>query len=113
MGFRSHQPSIRSYHHDSYFKLPPVAGGWPGAQSKAIETLIAQRKAKSGYVSSYRIARFYADLGDKDRAFDWLNTAYQERDFLMESLKTDFTLDSLHSDPRYAALVRKIGFPQQ
>jgi eukaryotic-like serine/threonine-protein kinase len=89
------------------------SGGWPGAQNKAIETLIAQRKAKSGYVSSYRIARFYAGLGDKDRAFEWLNTAYQERDFLLESLKTDFTMDSLHSDPRYAELIRKVGLPQQ
>ena len=89
------------------------SGGWPGALRNAIETLLAQRRAKSGYVSPYRIARYYADLGDKEHAFHWLDTAYQEHDFFLESLRTDFTMDSLHSDPRYAELVRKIGFPQQ
>jgi serine/threonine protein kinase/tetratricopeptide (TPR) repeat protein len=92
------------------------SGGWPSALNKAIETLLAQRKANDRYVSAYRIARFYADLGgtnlrDKDRAFEWLNTAYREHDVLLEALRTDFAFDSLHADPRYADLVRKIGFP--
>ena len=39
------------------------SNGWPSALKMAIETLLAQRKAKAAYVSSYRIARFYADLG--------------------------------------------------
>ena len=53
---------------------------------KGIEVSLAQRKAKAGYVSPYRIARFYADLGDKDHAFEWLNTAYQEHDFFLMAL---------------------------
>jgi eukaryotic-like serine/threonine-protein kinase len=88
------------------------SGGWPSALHKAMEVWLAKRNAKTGYVSPFEIARLYGDLGDKDHAFRWLNTAYQEHDFLMNSLRTDFTLDSLHSDPRYAELVRKIGFPQ-
>ncbi len=39
-------------------------------------------------------------------------SAYQEHDNLLNGLPTDFTMDALRSDPRYAALVRKIGFPQ-
>jgi hypothetical protein len=54
----------------------------------------------------------YADLGEKDQAFQWLNTAYYERDRLMLGLKADFPLDSLRSDPRFAELVRKVGLPQ-
>ena len=54
----------------------------------------------------------YADIGDKDHAFEWLNTCYQEHDEDLLALRTDFAFDSLHSDPRYADLVRKIGFPQ-
>jgi hypothetical protein len=65
-----------------------------------------------GYSSAYQIAILYADLDDKDRAFEWLNTAYQERDFNLLSLKTDFQLDPLRSDPRFAELVRKVGLPQ-
>jgi len=58
------------------------------------------------------IAMLYADLGDKDQAFQWLNTAYQERDRLLLGLKTFFQLDPLRSDPRFAELVRKVGLPQ-
>ncbi len=88
------------------------SGGWPKAVQRSIEVSLAQRKAKTGYASSYGIAQAYADLGDKDRVFEWLNTAYQEHDVLMVGLRTDFSFDSLHADPRYAELVRKIGFPQ-
>jgi eukaryotic-like serine/threonine-protein kinase len=88
------------------------SGGWPGALRKAIEVSLAQRKSTSEYASPYAIAQFYADLGDKDHAFEWLNTAYREHDEALVSLRTDFTMDSLRTDPRYAELVHKIGLPQ-
>jgi eukaryotic-like serine/threonine-protein kinase len=88
------------------------SGGWPGAKRKAIETLLAERKAKTEYVSPYSIAELYGDSGDKDHAFEWLKVAYQEHDGL-NAIRTDFTFDSLRSDPRYAELVRKVGLPQQ
>ena len=86
------------------------AAGWKGALTKGIEIRQAQRKL--GYSSPYQIATFYADLGDKDQAFKWLNTAYQERDPDLLGLKIDFPLDPLRSDPRFAELVRKVGLPQ-
>jgi len=85
------------------------AAGWKGALGKAIEVRKAQRNA--GYSSAYKIAALYADLGDRDHAFEWLDTAYRERNDLMLSLKTDFLLDSLRSDPRFAELVRRVGLP--
>jgi len=86
------------------------SAGWKGALNKAIETRKAQRK--TGYSSAYTIATQYADLGDKDQAFIWLNTAYQERDHNLVALKTDFLLDPIRSDPRFAELVGKVGLPQ-
>jgi tetratricopeptide (TPR) repeat protein len=86
------------------------SGGWKGAVTKGIEVRQAQRKR--GYSSAFEIATLYAELGDKDQAFRWLNTAYQERAPEMEGLKTDFTLDPLRSDIRFAELVRKVGLPQ-
>ena len=86
------------------------AAGWKAALKKGITVRLAQRK--NGYYSPYFIAQLYAGLGDKDQAFYWLDTAYRERDGLI-NLKTDFTLDPLHSDPRFAELVRKVGFPQE
>jgi hypothetical protein len=86
------------------------SAGWKGALSKGIEARQAQRK--TGYSSAYGIAELYADLGDKEQAFRWLNTAYQERDYWLASLKTDFSLDTIRSDARFAELMRKVGLPQ-
>ena len=86
------------------------SGGWKGALTKGIETRQAQRK--TGYWSAYVIAKMYADLGDKDQAFRWLDIAFQERDWGLLSLKTEFALDPIRSDPRFAELVRKVGLPQ-
>jgi TolB-like protein/DNA-binding winged helix-turn-helix (wHTH) protein/Tfp pilus assembly protein PilF len=86
------------------------SSGWRGALTKGIEARQAQRK--KGYYSAFTIATLCADLGDKDQAFRWLNTAYQERDPWLLSLKTNFLLDPLRSDPRFAELVRKVGLPQ-
>jgi serine/threonine protein kinase len=83
---------------------------WKGALTKAIEVRKEQRK--TGYSPAYEIATLYADLGQKDEAFKWLDTAYQERDAGLEFLKTNFLLDPLRSDPRFAELVRKVGLPQ-
>jgi len=85
-------------------------GGWQGALSKGIQTRKAQRR--TGYQSAYQIAQLYAELGDKEQAFHWLDTAYAERDFWLTGLNTDFALDPIRSDPRFAELVRKVGLPQ-
>jgi serine/threonine protein kinase/TolB-like protein len=88
------------------------SGGWAAAERKGIEVSLAQRNEPGSYVTPYQIAGYYADLGDKDHAFQWLNTAYQEHDILIIGIRADFAMDSLRSDPRYAELVHKIGFPQ-
>jgi hypothetical protein len=86
------------------------SGGWQGALTKGLEVLQTQRK--TGYSSPYTIATMYADLGDKEQAFQWLNTALQEHSEGVMGLKTDFLLDPIRSDPRFAELVRKVGLPQ-
>src|SRR3984957_9009969 len=86
------------------------SAGWRGALTQAIDTLRTRRKTR--YYSPYMIARLYADLGDKEQAFQWLATAYREHDFLLINLRTQFQLDPLRSDPRFAELVRKVGLPQ-
>jgi eukaryotic-like serine/threonine-protein kinase len=86
------------------------SAGWNGALTKAIEVRKAQRQ--TGYSSAYEIATLYSDLGQKDEAFRWLNTAYQEHDRYLLDLKTDFLLDPLRADPRFTELVSKVGLPQ-
>ena len=84
------------------------AGGWKEALKRGIATRLAQRK--SSYASPYLLAQLYTQAGDKDQAFSWLDAAYREHDG-MQQLGTDFMLDPLRSDPRFAELVKKVGMP--
>jgi len=61
------------------------------------------------YVSPFRVALIYEGLGDIDRAFEWLERAYEERDHWIETLKVNPALDALRSDDRYRDLLVKTG----
>ena len=63
------------------------------------------------YVCPYEVAGVCAQLGDKDKAFEWLDKAYQSRSCLYW-LRQDPRLDSLHADPRFQELLKKMKFPQ-
>ncbi len=65
------------------------------------------------YVSPYSRAIIYAGLGEKDQVFAWLDRAFEERSyFLAVYLPTDSRLDSLHADPRFVDLKRRVGLPE-
>ncbi len=85
-----------------------------GNRAKAEEILRNfLRQSKKNYVSPYMIATICAGLGDKEKAFDFLEKAYQERSpDIPYFLKADLRLDTLRSDPRFQDLVRRVGLPQ-
>jgi tetratricopeptide (TPR) repeat protein len=68
--------------------------------------------AKQRYVSSSDMAVICADLREKDRAFWWLEKAYEDRSNSLIYLKLDPAFDLLRSDRRFAALSARIGLPQ-
>jgi hypothetical protein len=88
------------------------SGGWPEALRRGIAVYTAQYAAKKNADAPYWIARMYSDLGDKDNAFRWLDVAYRDRSIWLMALRTDAEFDVLHSDPRWADLIRRIGLPQ-
>jgi TolB-like protein/DNA-binding winged helix-turn-helix (wHTH) protein/Flp pilus assembly protein TadD len=55
------------------------------------------------------VAQVSAKMGDKDMAFEWLEKAYSERLPSLVYLNTHPVWDSLHQDPRFADLVRRLG----
>jgi TolB-like protein len=69
-------------------------------------------KTKYAAGSAFQIAAVYAWRGEKDHAFEWLDRAYDQHDSGMPRLRYDPTLASLHDDPRFAALVKKMGFAE-
>jgi serine/threonine protein kinase/Tfp pilus assembly protein PilF len=79
------------------------------------ETILREmlRASQTGYVAPYMIGSIYAGLNDKDRAFEFLERAFQERSpDVPWFLKADLRIDNLRSDPRYADLLRRVGLPQ-
>ena len=74
-------------------------------------TALNQLIIKHHQDSAYQIAEVYAYRGETDKAFEWLLRAYQQRDGGMLFVKGDPLLRSLHHDPRYADVLRKMRLP--
>ena len=85
-----------------------AAGKRTEAQQMAVQLAGA---AHEGYLSPAEIGVIYAQLGEKDRAFQWLETAYEEGSIWTALLKSEPALDSLRSDPRFERLLREVGLP--
>src|SRR5438093_1469432 len=77
------------------------------AADAALAHLIA--KAREGF--AYQIAEVYAVRGEKDKASDWLQISFDDRDAGMLGLLVDPLLRSLRDDPRYKNLLAKLGLP--
>jgi serine/threonine protein kinase/Flp pilus assembly protein TadD len=60
-------------------------------------------------VSPFDLAVLNAALGDKEKAFEWLERAYAERNEYMSFMRVDPRLAPLKSDPRFADLLQRIG----
>ena len=96
---------------------------WPGRRSglahleassgneaearRILEELIAARSHR--VVSAWGIAALHASLGDVDEAFRWLDVAVEERATGLIFLRVHPRLDPIRQDPRYEALLRKVG----
>jgi len=63
----------------------------------------------NGYVAELNLARIHTGLGDLDRAFELLEIAYSKREPWILALKIGPGFDTLHDDPRFADLLRRIG----
>jgi serine/threonine protein kinase/Tfp pilus assembly protein PilF len=80
-------------------------GGWQGFL-RAMTVEHAPMK-----MTPYNIAGFYAEAGDKDRAFAALNEAVDKYDQFIGFVKIDPFLKPLRDDPRFQQVVKRIGFP--
>ena len=61
------------------------------------------------YVPAYFFAKIFIGLGEADRAFKFLDMALEERYGFLAYMKVEPELDSLRSDPRFAAFIRRVG----
>jgi tetratricopeptide (TPR) repeat protein len=97
----SQQAAIRAA-----YRVSGIRGYWRGRLQ------VLKGQAREHYVSSFTFAVPYARIGDKDRAFENLTKAVDERYPSMIFVQIEPVFDDLRSDPRYGDLLRRIGLPQ-
>jgi len=84
--------------------------GYRGALKRLVA--LQEEQAKRIYIDPAYIAGNHALLGEKDRAFSWLEKAYGEKSGFLPYIKASPFFDSLRSDPRYVGLLKRMGLPQ-
>jgi tetratricopeptide (TPR) repeat protein len=84
-------------------------GGFKAMLRKRIEI---DRHETDGKYDPYQVAVSYAQLGDKDRALQWLNRAYEVRSGVL-FVKVDDHWNQLRADTRYVDLLRRMGLLQE
>ena len=85
--------------------------GMAGMKREARDALkeLDQLSRHNRYVSPFCKVMVYIGLGEKDRAFEWLERAYEERIWHLGVLAADPMFDPLRSDPRFTDLVRRMN----
>ncbi len=78
------------------------------AEAQKILDELKDDQSKGRYVSPFSFAVIYMGLGDKDQAFEWLNKTFEENPYRIAFIKVNPRFDSLRSDPRFDALLRRM-----
>jgi tetratricopeptide (TPR) repeat protein len=82
---------------------------WGQKRVPESDAALAELIEKDGESAAYQIAEAYGYRNDREHAFEWLERARRQRDAGLPSLRLDTLLRSLHSDPRWDALLRTMG----
>jgi len=112
IGFPANEAkALESELRDAYRKLGS-RGYWQKRLEWELEDVWDKHLVQRRHVPAYWVALDYANLGEKDRAFSWLQQAYQQHEPEFVTLKVDPRLDPLRSDPRFTELLRQVGLLQ-
>jgi tetratricopeptide (TPR) repeat protein len=105
-------PEIEHVHNATHrawmYALTYYALGRKKESDAALSELITKYHASN----AFEIATIYAFRNQTDEAFEWLDRGYAQRDPSMMTTKVEPLLNSLHDDPRFAALLKKLNLPQ-
>jgi TolB-like protein len=85
-------------------------GGYSGAMRRGAKMLAS--RSLVCHVPGVRIARLYAHAGENDRAMEWLQKAFEQRETPLMHLHVAWDWDALRDDPRFRDLLRRAGLPE-
>jgi tetratricopeptide (TPR) repeat protein len=108
---RSHPLSDEIYSRVTFARINALTGK-PGEARQVLTQL--EHVEQAAKPSSYRAAwcaMIHALLGEQNQAFEWLDRAYEEREAALIYLNLFPDFNSLHEDPRFTDLLRRIGLP--
>jgi tetratricopeptide (TPR) repeat protein len=108
------QKSVELYEEPAMMAWVARASAVAGRRAEA-ERFLAEmtEMSKQNYVPPYPVATVYAALGDKDRAFEWLEKVYQDHSYYVVWLNIDPVFDQMRADPRFQDLLVRIGLAAQ
>jgi eukaryotic-like serine/threonine-protein kinase len=81
-----------------------------GKRDEALQVVAELNQiSKQGYASPLELSAIYVALGQKEKAFELLQDAYNERSYHLTYLKVRRDFDPIRNDPRFVSLIRRIG----
>jgi serine/threonine protein kinase/tetratricopeptide (TPR) repeat protein len=94
------------------FQTAFQTGGAKGYWQKNLElTLSEYQQSGAHYFPALSVGSAYAEVGDKDKAMEWLERSYAERDGNLTLINCYPEFKGLHGDPRFARLLHLMGLP--
>jgi TolB-like protein/DNA-binding winged helix-turn-helix (wHTH) protein/Tfp pilus assembly protein PilF len=102
--------SATGFCRDQCFGLIGQVSALSGDRTGALEAL--RKLRQRSYVSPWLVSIVYAELGDRDRAFFWLEKAYEGREHDLAFSNVWPMFDKFRSDPRFQDLMRRIGLQE-
>ena len=85
---------------------------WRSREGRAEVVRDWDDRAKQRYISPSPRVLLHLGLGEKDQALDWLEKCYEEQDGFCSGLKIYPGFDPLRTEPRFQALLKKVGLDQ-
>jgi tetratricopeptide (TPR) repeat protein len=84
-----------------------------GKRAEAIELIkeLEQKYSRKETIGAY-IAAVYVGLGDKDKAFEWLEKDFQARNGKLSEIRWQIQFEPLRDDPRFKDLLKRMGLPE-
>jgi TolB-like protein/Flp pilus assembly protein TadD len=86
---------------------------WGQKKQPESDATLAQFIKADADIAAYQIAEIYAFRRDNDRAFEWLERAYRQRDPGLAWARPDIFLENLHADPRWEIFMHKLGLTDE
>ena len=85
---------------------------WEYARAMHLGAEVLAARSGRCHVPSVRVARLYAHAGNSDRAIEWLEKAFEQRESPLIHLGVAWDWVALHDDPRFRELLRRLGLPE-